>query len=175
MNVEQKHQVENRIKELEVSIAESISENFKDNLVSTLENIGGDTQNINGSGRNQLWKMLKQANPKSAQSPPAAKKDVVGNMITSHNSLKDLYFQTYKQRLRNRPIREGFEEIKTLKEELFDLRMNIAKSAKSPPWTMDDLNWTLSHLKSGKARDPNGWCNELFKDGVTGQQLQRKL
>ena len=175
LNVEQKHQVENRIQELEVSIAESISENFKDNLVSTLENIGGDTQNINGSGRNQLWKMLKQANPKSAQSPPVAKKDVSGNMITSHDSLKDLYFQTYKQRLRNRPIREGFEEIKTLKEELFDLRMNIAKSAKSPPWTMDDLNWTLSHLKSGKARDPNGWCNELFKEGVAGHQLKLSM
>ena len=40
---------------------------------------------------------------------------------------------------------------------------------------MDDLNWILDKLKPGKARDPNGWCTEIFKEGVAGHQLKLSL
>ena len=41
-----------------------------------------------------------------------------------------------------------------MKDELFEMRLNLAKSNKSAPWTMDDLVNTLKELKGGKARDP---------------------
>ena len=40
---------------------------------------------------------------------------------------------------------------------------------------MDDLDAALKALKKDKARDPNGWSNELFKDGVAGQNLKLSL
>ena len=33
----------------------------------------------------------------------------------------------------------------------------------------------LEALKAGKARDPNGWVYELFKDGVIGENLKLSL
>ena len=77
--------------------------------------------------------------------------------------------------MRNRPMKADLEELKDLKEELFDIRLKLASKKKSEPWTMDDLEKALKTLKKDKARDPNGWCNELFKDGVAGQNLKISL
>ena len=78
-------------------------------------------------------------------------------------------------RLRNRPIKEEFEEINILKEELFEMRMELAKCNKSEPWTMENLDMVLKHLKKGKARDPHGWTNELFSTEVAGTQLKLSM
>ena len=172
---EQRIDIECQINNIEEDIADSISDEFKNELESNLKSIGGDTQSISGSGRIKLWQVLKKHYPKNIQSPPVGKKDESGNMITNHEALKKLYFQTYQQRLRNRPIKEELEEFKSLKEELFELRLKIAQSSKSKPWTMDDLNRILDKLKPGKARDPNGWCTEIFKEGVAGHQLKLSL
>ena len=37
---------------------------------------------------------------------------------------------------------------------------------------MEDLEFVLSYLRQGKARDPNGWTNELFSKDVAGTQLK---
>ena len=37
---------------------------------------------------------------------------------------------------------------------------------------MDDLDKALAALKKNKARDPNGWISEIFKDGVAGKDLK---
>ena len=43
---------------------------------------------------------------------------------------------------------------------------------KSEFWNMNDLELALKALKENKSRDPNGWINELFKDGVAGYNLK---
>ena len=40
---------------------------------------------------------------------------------------------------------------------------------------MGDLEEALKALKKDKARDPNGWANELFKPGVAGHNLKISL
>ena len=50
--------------------------------------------------------------------------------------------------------------------------MELASLNKSLPWTMDNLEFILKHIKLGKARDPNGWANELFRNDVAGKQLK---
>ena len=127
---------------------------------------------LNGSGRNKLCKFLQKKYPKNSPTIPVGKKDKSGNIITNHLGLKKLYLETYKQRVRNRPIKAGFEEIERLKDDLFDLRLEIAKTNKSNPWTMEDLESVLKNLKKGKARDPNRWSNQLFKEGVAGKYLK---
>ena len=69
----------------------------------------------------------------------------------------------------------GFEEIKNLKTELFNLRLDISNRRKSQPWTLKDLNEAIKHLKKDKARDPNGLINELFKDEVAGKDFKISL
>ena len=73
---------------------------------------------------------------------------------------------TYIHRLRNRPIKKDFEEIEELKNKLFSMRLKISQNKKSKTWHMKDLESVLKELKPQKARDPNGWINEIFSSEV---------
>ena len=83
--------------------------------------------------------------------------------------LKKLYLETYLHRLRNRPIKTEFQEIEKMKNNLFDLRLKNCKERKSKPWEMCHLDKVLKKIKLNEARDPNGWINDIFKEGVVGR------
>ena len=40
---------------------------------------------------------------------------------------------------------------------------------------MKHLEAVLKDLKKDKARDPHGWINEIFKEGVAGNNLKKSL
>ena len=170
-----KTQIRNRIVQIEEEIADKISEDYVVEIVETLKKFGGDDTNLKGSGRNKIWEILKQNFPKSKAAVPVGKRDKHGMIVTNHEKLKKLYLNTYKHRLRNRPMREDFQNIKEHKEELFKLRIRLASSNKSEPWTMAQLENVLKILKEGKSRDPNGWVRDLFKSEVAGEQLKISL
>ena len=65
--------------------------------------------------------------------------------------------------------------MKEMKYRLFNARLKLASTRKSEPWEMKNLEAAIKGLKKGKARDPNGWANELFKDEVAGKDLKRSL
>ena len=115
---------------------------------------------------------MKRKFPKITPAIPVAKKDRSGNLITNPMGLKHLYLETYIHRLRNRPIKTDFQEIKDLKTELFNLRMKVVHGSHTEPWNMDQLEKVLTSLKLDKARDPHGWINEIFKEGVAGKNLK---
>ena len=104
MDEDMKDKIKQRIKQIEDDIGEdAVNENFKD-VVDTLKDLEAEG-NANGAGRNKLWRMLKKKFPKSASATPVGKKDNKGNLITNHKELKHLYLTTYKQRMRNRPMK----------------------------------------------------------------------
>ena len=169
---EMKEKLEDRIKEIEDSIGEkAINENHKE-LIETVKELGDD---FDGIERRKLWKMLKKKFPKNLNAVPVGKKNKQGKIVTNHTELKNLYLDTYTQRLRNRPMKEEFKEIQDLKKDIFNDRIKISATRKSKPWTMGDLEEALKALKKDKARDPNGWANELFKPGVAGHNLKISL
>ena len=51
------------------------------------------------------------------------------------------------------------QEIKDLKTQLFDLRLQISQSQSTKPWSLEQLEKALKTLKVEKARDPHGWLN----------------
>ena len=83
--------------------------------------------------------------------------------------------ETYKHRLRPRPISEDLGNLKTLKENLFKKRLKLSKMRKSSKWDMKDLRKVLERLKSNKSRDPTGFINEVFKPGVIWEDLEQSL
>ena len=170
-----KMKINTRISQIEGEIANEISDDFVREIEDTLEKIGGDRQNLSGTGRKAIWGILKSKYPKNKIPVPVGKKDVFGNIVTNHEGLKKLYLNTYKQRLRNRPINDNFEKIKRHKDELFELKMKIASDNRSKPWNMKELETVLNKLKEGKSRDPNGWVRDLFKNEVAGTQLKISL
>ena len=120
---------------------------------------------------NELWKLKKHMCPHSRE-PPIAMSDEEGNLVTNATKLKDMAVKAYQERLRNRPIKEGMEEIKDAKENLAENLMEEAKLNKTDSWTLSDLDNVLQGLKKNKSRDPNGLANEIFKPDVAGSDLK---
>ena len=81
----------------------------------------------------------------------------------------------YKQRLRNRPVRPDLKQMKLRKNRIFQLKLKLAESKKSPEWTMADLNKVLSRLKNNKSRDYQGYINKIFKPNVIGKDLKKSM
>ena len=109
-----KLKIENKIKELEENIGEDvINENHKE-ILDTVKELG-DGHEFNSLERRQLWKVLKRKYPKNLNAVPVGKKNSNGEIVTRHKELKILYLNTYTQRLRNRPIKKEFKEIKDIK------------------------------------------------------------
>jgi hypothetical protein len=77
--------------------------------------------------------------------------------------------------LRTRPIRPDLEFLKISKKKIFEMKMKIAEAEESPPWDMNDLEAALSNLKNNKARDSEGFINEIFKSDVIGNDLKKSL
>ena len=53
--------------------------------------------------------------------------------------------------------------------------MRISELKKSPDWTMRDLDDALKSLKNDKARDFEGYANEIFKEKIIGTNLKESL
>ena len=60
-------------------------------------------------------------------------------------------------------------------EELFKLRLELAKLKKTKSWKMSDLEDALKSLKNGKCRDPEGLIREIFKEDVLGENLKKSM
>ena len=174
MDENKRDEIAQKITNIENAIGDDVAhENYKA-VLETIESIS-EEGGINGSGRTKMWSMLKKKFPKISKQTPTAKKDQRGNLITKHQDLKKLYLKTYKLRMRNRPIRKELIDFKIIKENLFDKRLKLAEGKKSQLWNMNDLEKAIKALKDNKSRDPNGWINELFKDGVAGYNLKLSL
>ena len=163
-----------RIKQIEKDIGDEVAQNNFNDIVETMKEIG-DKSNIDGAGRRKMWDLLKKKFPKSLSAVPVGKRDRTGKMVTEHTELKHLYLKTYKLRMRNRPMKEELSDVQLMKNQLFETRLRIASQKKSKPWDLNDLEAALKSLKTDKARDPHGWVNELFKDGIAGRNLKLSL
>ena len=58
----------------------------------------------------QMWKKMKQIQPKFGANLPTAKRNHNGKIVTDPKELKILLAKEYKERLRSRPIRQDFKE-----------------------------------------------------------------
>ena len=100
---------------------------------------------------------------------------MTGKLVTAREDIKQLYSDTFSFRLRERPIKPGYEEIQDLTENLCNARLEITDNIKTVDWTMAELEKVLGKLKKNKARDPNGLANEVFMKNSAGKDLKRAL
>lgn len=160
-----------KIVEIESALTKEASEsNFKTvkDHISTIETLEGKFSQLG------WWKLKQKLFPIQAD-PPMAKKDKNGNLVSAPGSLKNLYLETYKNRLRHRKMKEEYLDVFYLKSELWRNRFANITDIKTPPWEMKHLNLALKSLKNNKSMDPNGMINELFKDDYIGDDLKRAL
>ena len=89
-------------------------------------NKGGDTMDHIG-----FWKLKRKLCP-CKNDPPTIKQDKSGNLISAPAALKQLYLDTYSERLKHRKIKPEFSEIFNLKNELWISRWENIRKIKSP-------------------------------------------
>ena len=156
-------------------IDEMISKKSAERNVKIIHEQLGNLMDTEGKFSNVgMWKIRSKLFPQVSE-PPIAKKDSEGNLITGVEPLKQLYSDTYKQRLRHRPIRDDLQDLLSLKNLLWELRLEQCKTNISDAWSMKDLEAVLKSLKNNQSRDPLGMINEIFKPGVIGQDFKRAV
>ena len=119
-----------------------------------------------------MWKLLKKLWTKTCDILPTAKRNHRGKIVSAPTEIKNVLSKEYKDRLRARPVRPDLISMKKRKHLIFRMKMKLAKSVKSPMWTMSDLEKALSDLKNGKSRDFDGFINEIFKNNIIGDDLK---
>ena len=137
-----------KLGEIELKLSNMVAEENRKQVFDNFEKLSNTdgTTNING-----IWTLKRKIFPKITESLPIAKKDSNGRLISSQKELMQLYLDTYKHRLRQRPIKGDYIKLKHLKEELYTKRLKIAMNRKSEPWKIEQLKKVLNGLKTGKS------------------------
>jgi hypothetical protein len=130
---------EEELSKLELNIAEKCEDLNRKKVTDNFKANNGSEGDLSHQG---IWKIKKKYFPKIKPSLPVGKKNMKKQLITNPSELKELYLETFKHRLRQRPAQPGFECLLEIQNELYNLRVELAKEDKTPPWTMSDL-----HLK----------------------------
>ena len=163
--------LEDKVKDIEREISEEQRQKQIQRIQDQISAISDADGRVNTSG---VWKLRKKLCPKPLEQL-TAKMDKEGNLVTDPESIKEIYLEAYADRLKHKNILPELENHKILREQLFSERLALAKSNKSPPWTMDQLDNVLRKLKRGKATDPAGLVNELFMYEYIGDDLKKSL
>ena len=140
-----------------------------------MKNFKSFSQNPDEINLQQMWKLNKKLWPKCGVTLPTAKKNHRGKLVSNPGAIKKLLAREYKDRLRKRPLRPDFADVRKRRKTIFKLKMKFARSRKSPDWSMDDLETALKYLKPNKSRDFEGYLNEIFKPDVIGDNLKESI
>ena len=128
---------EEEIVRLEALVAEKCQDTNRQKVVDNFCDLGGNDGNLQHQG---IWKIKRKVFPKIKPSLPVGKKNIKNQLITNPEELKKLYLDTFKYRLRHRPVQPGFESLLDDLEELFKERLDMSKNVKTKDWTMEDLD-----------------------------------
>ena len=69
-------------------------------------------------------------------------------------------------------MEEHLEDLEDDTNKLCQLRLKLSKLNNPQPWDIEDLKHVLRKLPQNKARDAEGYPNELFALDVAGEDLQ---
>ena len=154
---------------IENELADKYAKEYFKKIKEKTDGIDSEEGSLNTGN---LWSLKKEVFPKSREPPTAMVDPVTGNLLTSEEKIEEAAINVYKERLANRPMKDDLNHIKEAKEVLCEKLLQLAKSRKTPPWTIKDLNIVLKNLQKQKSRDPYGLANDLFRPGVAGDDLK---
>ena len=156
------------LKKVEKELSDKYADEYFEKIKKQVGNIDCLDGNMNSGS---LWNLKKDLFPQSRDPPTAMIDPVTGNLLTDEKKIQDAALHTYSKRLENRPIKKNLEHVKDAKEKLCEKLLEVARANKTPDWEMKHLDRVLKQLKKNKSRDPLGFCNELFRPEVAGDDL----
>ena len=167
------HDKMNALPQDEYQIEKEISSQRKKYILSHISFLKGEDNNC--LNRLNLWRMKQKLCPSVAPSYGLAKFNSKSELVSNRRDLLNLYKNEYVERLSHRNMNAEFEQLRILKENLFEHRLSLSKHRKTYDWTYDQLLKVIRSLKVNKSRDLSGLIYELFKPGVAGVDLVQSL
>ena len=162
---------QDQIIEIEKKISELCADKNCEIVKNHIKNLRAPNGDFSQMG---MWKLKNQLVPKDMD-PPMAKRDSLGNLITAPEALKNLYLETYVERLRHREIKSGFISNYQKKVELWDMRFEHLKNKVTNDWSDKELTLALKSLKNNKSRGSGGFINDIFKPPLVRRDLKDPL
>ena len=172
LNIKTDEKSKKEYQETEKLLAQKYAKEYFEKIKKQTENIDCEDSAINYG---KLWNLKKDLFPNSRDPPTAMVDPTTGNLLTSEDKIKDAAVDVYSKRLETKPIRDDLKHIQDAKELLCTKLLEVAKSNKTAPWKMNQLEKVLKKLKRGKSRDPYGYCNELFMPEAAGDDLKNAI
>jgi hypothetical protein len=155
----------------ESELSSIIESKKKETILNHISALSDDTGNMNNL---KMWKLKRKVCPKNTDKP-SAKINKKGEFVTNKVKLKELYVETYKERLSHRDVHPGYEVMSDIKMYLFRLRYEVTRRIKSPDWTKEEMLKVLKSLKSDKSTDHFGLIYEIFKPDVINDDMFNSL
>ena len=122
----EKRNIDDKIEE---EVAEKEAEENRKVIVENFKHLADNPENINLL---QMWKLYGKLWPKTGVSSHTAKRNHKGKIISAPREIKKLLSKEYKNRLRCRPYKPDMKHLKIRKEKIFQLKMKLAMSKRSP-------------------------------------------
>ena len=113
--------------------------------------------------------------PRHTESSNTGKINHQGKLITGPEDIKKLLAKEFSERLWPRPYHPNFNDIKMIKEEAFEVKLNQAKLNKSPDWNTKDVDIVLKNINQNKSRDPEGLNRSIFHENCIGSNLKKSF
>ena len=130
--------------------------------------------NKGGMNPKQIWTLKKKLCPRS-KDPPTAMLDSRGNLLTTDKAIQNRATEVFAERLESNKIEKHLADLEEDTNKLCTLRLKLAKLNKTKPWDIEDLKSVIKKLPPNKARDSDGYANELFTISVAGDDLLEAL
>ena len=164
--------IQKRIEEIDREIADIEALENRNKILKNFKSYSDNPESVN---LQNMWKQHKKIWPKCSNNLPTAKKNHQGKLISNPGAIKKLLAREYKDRLRRRPVRADFKDMRKRRKEILDMKLMLAGSIKSKDWTIRDIDEALKNLKNNKSPDFEGYVNEIFKLDTIGNNLKTSL
>ena len=103
----------NILEKTNLEILESIEEENYKKIFNNFKTLADSDDSVNTIG---MWKLKKKLFPSQKSNTPMAMKDESNNKVTNVESLKILYQNEFKERLRRRPIHPDMKSLEILQD-----------------------------------------------------------
>ena len=102
-------EIEDEIVKINENICEIEALENRDKIMKNFNSFNDNPEKIN---LQQMWKLNKKLWPKCGNLLPIAKKNHRGKLVSNPGAIKKLLTREYKDRLRKRPVRPNFSDMR---------------------------------------------------------------
>ena len=123
LTLDETPEIKNKIEEIDEVIAMMEADENREKIFKNFKTFSDNPETLN---LQQIWKLNKKLWPKHGNTLPIAKRNQRGKLVSNPHELKKVLAREYKDRLRQRPIRQDLLAMRNRRKKIFLLKMKLS-------------------------------------------------